>query len=60
VEYLRKCKKKKNPISGFYYGLFRFIMDITGLFLRILLTLEQDPKKGLETLIFGETLEKSG
>ncbi len=36
-----------------YYGfLLRFITDITGLFLRVSLTLNQDTKKSLETLIF--------
>ncbi len=32
-------------------------MDITVLFLRILLTLDQTPKGGPKTLIFGENLE---
>ncbi len=60
---LRKCKI---PITGFYYGLLRFITDITefyygyyGIFLRIILTLKQDPKKAPETLIFEKTLEKA-
>ncbi len=34
-----------SAITGFYYVLLRFITDITGLFLRILLTFNQDPKK---------------
>ena len=56
-------RKWKLPITGFYYGLLRilwsFITDIRGLFLRILLNLNQDPKKAPETLIFEKTLEKS-
>ncbi len=47
-------RKWKIPITGFYYGLFRFITDITdimGLSLRILL------KKAPETQIFEENLE---
>ncbi len=46
-----------------YYGLLRilrsFITDVTGLSLRILLTLNQDTKKSLETLTFEKNLEKS-
>ncbi len=56
---------KKFQLRGFitvYYGLLRilwvFITDITGLFLRFLLTLNQDPQKAPKTLIFEKTLEK--
>ncbi len=37
-----------------------FITDITEIFSKILLTLDQDPPKGTETLIFGENLENRG
>ncbi len=50
----------------FYYSLLQFITDITdyitditGLFFRSLLTLNQNTKNSLETLTFEKTLEKS-
>ncbi len=39
-----RLRKWKIPIAGVYYGLLWFITDITGLFLKILLTLDQDPQ----------------
>jgi hypothetical protein len=37
-----------------------FIKDIKGLFLKILMTVDQNSPKGHETIIFVENLEKSG
>jgi hypothetical protein len=59
-------RKWKIPITGFYYGLLRilrilrsYITDITGLFLRIFLTLNQNPEKAPKTLIFEKNPGKS-
>ncbi len=59
-------RKWKIPITGFYYGLLRFITDITefyygyyGTFLKDSIDSEPRPQKTPETLIVEKTLEKS-
>ncbi len=44
---------------GFYYGILQDITDITGLFIKDLLTLDQNPEKAPWTLIFEESKENS-
>ena len=61
-------RKWKIPITGFYYGILRFITDITefyygyyGTFLKDFVDSGPRPsKKARKALIFGENQEKSG